>query len=129
MRVICAWCQKPMNNELRDGSLMKAISANTSALLAFNKDYSEVAGKLGGEVIECIYSHLPEGCGKTIHCTGCQIRGSVNHTRTTGEPLRRTKAYQYIMTRTGVKTFDYHISTESLEDRTAEGRTGAQLER
>jgi hypothetical protein len=96
----------------------RAISANRRALLALNKEHDEIADRLGGEVIECEYSRLPEKCGKTVHCTGCQIRGSVNHTRATGEPLVRVKAYQHIMTPTGVKTFDYSISTEKLPDGT-----------
>src|SRR5208337_2660831 len=96
----------------------RAISANRLALVALKKEHSEIADKLGGEVIECEYSYMPEKCGKTIHCTGCQIRGSVNHTRSTGEPLMRVKAYQHIMTPTGVKTFDYYISTEKLGDNT-----------
>jgi hypothetical protein len=93
----------------------RAISANGLALLALNKEHDEVADRLGGEVIECQYSYLPEKCGKTVHCTGCQIRGSVNHTRATGEPRVRAVAYQHIMTPTGVKTFHYLISTEKLD--------------
>jgi hypothetical protein len=96
----------------------RAISANRTALLALNKGYEQVAGRLGGEVIECQHSYRPEGCGKTVHCTGCQIRGAVNHTRATGSPLSRAKAYQPIMTPTGVKSFDYYISTERLGDGT-----------
>ena len=96
----------------------RAISANRLALIALKKEHSEIADKLGGEVIECAYSYLPDRCGKTIHCTGCQIRGSVNHTRATGEPLTRVKAYQHIMTPTGVKTFNYLISTEKLGEST-----------
>jgi hypothetical protein len=96
----------------------RAISANRLALLALKKEYDEVAGRLGGEVIECEHSYLPEGCGKTVHCTGCQIRGSVNHTRATGEALLRVRAYQHIMTATGVRTFQYFISTEKLADST-----------
>jgi hypothetical protein len=152
---VCAWCNKPLNDEPEDGSpithgicqrclefvLMnrtairnflntidapvlavdregRAISANRLALLALNKEHSEIADKLGGEVIECEYSYLPEKCGKTIHCTGCQIRGSVNHTRATGKPQTRVKAFQHIMTPTGVKTFDYYISTEKIGDDT-----------
>jgi hypothetical protein len=155
MKRICAWCNKPLDDEPADGSPIthgicsrcleyvlinrtaissflntidapvlavdgeaRAISANRLALLALNKEHSEIADKLGGEVIECQYSHLPGGCGKTIHCTGCQIRGSVNHTCATGEPRTRVKAYQHIMTPTGVRTFDYYISTEKLGDNT-----------
>jgi hypothetical protein len=153
LKKICAWCQKPLDNEPEEGNPIthgicercaefvlsnrtrigsflntintpvlvvdadvKVISANTPALLALKKEHSEIEDKLGGEVIECEYSLLPEGCGKTIHCTGCQIRRSVNHTKATGEPLLRITAFQHIMTPTGVKTYDFHISTEKLGD-------------
>ena len=92
----------------------RIISANRLARLALGKEHSQIAERLGGEVIECQHSYLPEGCGKTIHCTGCQIRGSVNHTRATGEALQRVKAHQGIMTPTGIKMFLYYISTEKL---------------
>jgi transcriptional regulator of aromatic amino acid metabolism len=155
MKRVCAWCQKPLNDEPEDENPIshgicerclefvetdrtairtflntldapvlavdgdgRAISANRLALAALNKDHSEIADRLGGEVIECQYSYMPEKCGKTIHCTGCQIRGSVTHTLRTGEPLVRVKAYQHIMTLTGVKTFNYLISTEKLGDTT-----------
>ena len=155
MKRVCAWCQKPLNDEPEDGSPIshgicqrcleyvemdrtairsflntieapvlavdgegRVISANRLALVALKKEHSEIADKLGGEVIECAYSYLPEKCGKTVHCTGCQIRGSVNHTRATGEPLARVKAYQHIMTLTGVKTFLYLISTEKFGEDT-----------
>ena len=96
----------------------RVISASRLARLALGKEHSKIADKLGGEVIECQHSFLPEGCGKTIHCTGCQIRGSVNHTRATGETLQRVKAQQGILTPTGVRTFFYYISTEKFGDET-----------
>jgi hypothetical protein len=100
-----------------DGDV-RVISANRPALLALKKEYEEIEDKLGGEVIECEYSHLPGGCGKTPHCTGCQIRMNVNHTRATGEPLTRVKACQHTMTSTGRTLVDFYISTEKLGDGT-----------
>jgi hypothetical protein len=93
---------------------VRVISANRPALLALKKGHSDIEDRLGGEVIECEHSHLPGGCGKTVHCTGCQIRGSVNQTLATGEPLLRVRAYQHIRTSSGVRTFEFFISTEKL---------------
>jgi len=39
-----------------------------------------------GLVFDCVHSHLPEGCGRAIHCTGCVIRKNVAATFNTGEP-------------------------------------------
>ena len=38
-----------------------------------------------GWVFDCLHSHRPEGCGRTIHCSGCAIRRSVAETFSTGE--------------------------------------------
>lgn len=38
-----------------------------------------------GLVFDCIHSHRTEGCGRTIHCSGCVIRRSVAETFSTGE--------------------------------------------
>ena len=93
----------------------RAITVNGPALRVLGKESAHVEGRLGGQVMECDHARLPEGCGKTIHCSGCQIRMSVNHTRRTGEPLIRARAFMSIQTPDGVKEFDYFVSTERLE--------------
>ena len=40
----------------------------------------------GGELFDCVYSHLPGGCGRTIHCAGCALRRAITKTYETGEP-------------------------------------------
>lgn len=93
----------------------RAITANTVALKTLGKGMPQVEGKLEGEVMECEYSRLPGGCGRTDHCLGCQIRRSVDHTRSTGESQVRTKAYMSIQAPEGVKRYDYYVSTEKLD--------------
>ena len=51
-----------------------------------NKSDREVFGLLGGEVMECAYARLPEGCGKTVHCEACTIRNTVMAAMESGEP-------------------------------------------
>lgn len=46
----------------------------------------------GGDVFDCVYSHLPGGCGRTIHCAGCALRRAVTTTYETGEPQVRVPA-------------------------------------
>lgn len=41
---------------------------------------------LTGDVFECQYARLPEGCGRTIHCSGCAIRRAIRKTLESGEP-------------------------------------------
>jgi len=60
-------------------------AANTLGLQLLNKESQDVLRKLSGIVFECAYARLPEGCGSTVHCSGCAIRRSVYETYETGE--------------------------------------------
>jgi len=62
-----------------------ALYLNRQALNVLGKTSKETLGRKGGEVFDCIYSQLPEGCGRTIHCSGCAIRRAVTSTHTTGK--------------------------------------------
>jgi hypothetical protein len=39
-----------------------------------------------GNVVECEHSHHQEGCGKTVHCSGCVLRRTVEQTNQSGDP-------------------------------------------
>ncbi len=64
--------------------VVKAV--NRKACDVLGKNPQEIVQHLGGNVFECAHARLPEGCGRTIHCSGCVIRKSVNRTFETGEP-------------------------------------------
>lgn len=61
-------------------------AANGPACAAVGKELREVVQHLAGNVFECGNARLPEGCGRTIHCSGCAIRRAVLRTWETGEP-------------------------------------------
>jgi len=61
-------------------------AANRTACEALHKEPLEMVQHLAGNVFECAHARLPEGCGKTVHCSGCVIRRSVTRTYETGEP-------------------------------------------
>ena len=67
--------------------------ANTSACAMLGKTCDVIEQQLGGVVFECAYSRLPDGCGKTVHCSGCTIRRAVRETFTTGVSRVRVPAY------------------------------------
>lgn len=64
--------------------ITKAV--NKAACQVLEKEPEEMVQHLGGNVFECAHARLPEGCGRTIHCSGCTIRRAVLHTFNTGEP-------------------------------------------
>ncbi len=65
--------------------IVQAVNAQGCEILG--KKQREVVQHLGGNVFECAHARLPEGCGRTVHCSGCAIRRSVLRTYETGEPL------------------------------------------
>lgn len=60
-------------------------SANKSARDILQKELPDLEGFQGGNVFECTFAKLPEGCGKTLHCDGCTIRNTVMDTMQTGK--------------------------------------------
>jgi hypothetical protein len=68
------------------------VTANHQATTLLRKGLPEIEGYKGGEVFECAYARLPEGCGKTMHCSGCTIRKTVMETFGTGTSFLRVPA-------------------------------------
>jgi hypothetical protein len=62
------------------------LTANRKACEALGKTPTQLQRRLPGEIFDCSYAQLPEGCGKTIHCSGCAIRKAVTKSFDTGEP-------------------------------------------
>jgi len=66
---------------------VNVLAANSLAIAAVGKPAAQVHGNICGDVIECVNTFLPEGCGKTPFCPGLTIRSSVNETFKTGKPI------------------------------------------
>jgi len=62
----------------------RVLAANKCAGKMMGKRPEEMGGLLGGEVMECKYARLPEGCGRTIHYPTCTVRKTVLATISTG---------------------------------------------
>jgi PAS domain-containing protein len=71
---------------------VRLVALNRPATALLGRPAEEVIGLLGGEALECSHSRLPEGCGRTVHCSTCTIRNTVNATHRTGKPQRRVPA-------------------------------------
>jgi hypothetical protein len=97
------------------GGVVKA--ANESGLNMLGKDLGTVADQLGGNVLECAFASLPEGCGRTVHCKTCAIRNILMDTLAHGHGYVRVPAFQKIRTPTGERIIRYYISTEKIGDR------------
>ena len=87
-------------------------TANTTALKHLHKTRSEVQAETKGMVFDCEHALLPEGCGHTIHCSGCVIRQSVTSTIETGQSHSRVPATIRQTNPDGPQTIELLISTE-----------------
>jgi hypothetical protein len=89
-------------------------AANKSGYSLLQKGPDQVLKRLGGIVFECAYARLPEGCGRTVHCTACAIRRSVAHTYETGESLENVPALMHCGRADEEQDIAMHISTEMM---------------
>lgn len=89
-------------------------TANKQASNLLSKDLSEIEISRPGDVFECAYSKLPEGCGHTTHCSGCTIRRTVMDTFITGHSNLKVPAQLKKGTVDQNKNADYLISTEKV---------------
>jgi len=76
-----------------------------------------VRGLLGGEVFQCSNARAPGGCGRTLKCTSCAIRGSVEHTHSTGQALFAVPATLTTGPEDHETTIDLLVSTQKVGDR------------
>ena len=60
--------------------------ANRQAQILLDLAADRFSGRKGGDVFLCAYAKQHEGCGRSLHCSGCTIRTCVERTHRTGEP-------------------------------------------
>jgi len=129
---ICSDCVKllefqeiPMENFLE--KLNKAIFltdkdaivevVSEKAIVKLKKPKNFIKNFPLGNVSQCIYAELPEGCGKTSHCSGCDIRSAVLKTYSTGESVNNLETFQYQKGEKGLKKVRMAISTEKFGEK------------
>lgn len=91
-------------------------TANESGLKLLGKGIPDVKGYLGGEVFDCAFANLPEGCGRTEHCKTCAIRNIVMDTLAHGRGYTNVPAFQNIRTPSGDRIMRFYVSTEKVDD-------------
>jgi hypothetical protein len=93
--------------------LRRVLHANPAGHKLLDKDFAAIEGRLG-QVFDCMYAGLPGGCGKTVHCSACEIRRSVAETYRTG--LSRSDVLATLKHRSedGSNQAEVVITTEKL---------------
>jgi len=92
------------------------LGANQKTLKMLQKSKNALKNQNAGDVMQCVYADLTEGCGHTVHCSGCTIRNSVTKTYETGQSQKNIEAYQYLNTPEKKKRMNLLISTEKIGD-------------
>ena len=87
------------------------LASNNRASDTFMADIPGEDHVLCGIVFECDNAHLPEGCGKTVHCSGCTVRLCIAKTIETGEVFSKVPAYLDCK-RSDTNKIHFLISTE-----------------
>jgi hypothetical protein len=72
---------------------VRVVAASDKACELLGHNANDMADIMGGELVECRWSRLPEGCGRTEHCVGCDIRLAVGYTAQTGKGISRRPVY------------------------------------
>lgn len=86
-------------------------AANRKACEVLGKTLPQIEGLKSGDVFECENARQPEGCGHTVHCSGCAIRQTVLDTMQTENPHTRVPATLNHLA--GSTRIDLLISTET----------------
>jgi hypothetical protein len=92
------------------------VTGNDQVRRLLQKELPEIEGYKGGDVFECAYARLPEGCGNTIHFSGCTIRRTVMETHETGKSFLRVPATLRRGTPEDMTNIKLLISTEKAGD-------------
>jgi hypothetical protein len=95
---------------------IKVRTGNKYAMEMLGKELSKIENRNPGDVIECVYSQTPGGCGSDVHCKSCVIRRAVTETFETGKSFTSIPAYPDIELLSEVKSMCFTISTEKVGD-------------
>ena len=94
--------------------LQRRHSTDRAACAFLHQDLPALEGRLCGQVFECDHSYLPEGCGQTVHCSGCTIRRAITETYATGRSRYRLAVTLLQRTPTGLHDLRLLISTQRI---------------
>ncbi|MBN1548203.1 MAG: hypothetical protein JW902_16250 [Syntrophaceae bacterium] len=93
----------------------RIIASNERASGLFEKDHADMDNVLCGEVFECEHARLANGCGKTVHCSGCTVRLCIKKTIETGECCDGVPAF-LDCSREDTNKVHFLISTQKFGD-------------
>ncbi len=97
-------------------NLNNVTVANKAAKKLSKIDFAMFEQSRLGNLIGCIHSDAPEGCGATVHCQGCVIRRAILKTDRTGRPCREIACVDKFFYQ-GERVATMVVTTEKVGDR------------
>ena len=88
---------------------------NHQAASFVGKEESEVLGKLGGDLLECLNSFEGQGCGQNSDCASCPVRNTVQATLETSQCFSDVECQMTFLRNGQEKLFNFLISTSILD--------------
>lgn len=80
--------------DLYAGAYLITTAVNKKACDWVKKGPHEIIQHLCGNVVECTYARLSEGCGNTNTCRSCAILQAIAVTKESGEPVKAVLTLQ-----------------------------------
>jgi PAS domain-containing protein len=71
----------------------RVVACNARGATQLGRDRNDIVGRLAGDAIACVNSRLPGGCGQTVHCRECTLRGAIDAVQKSGRPVEGVAAY------------------------------------
>lgn len=94
----------------------QVVWASTAMCSLVGKEPANVEGRLGGDVFDCVHARTPQGCGNTIHCSGCTIRKAVTTTFKTGRSCVRIPAALKAARSGETPEIEMYVTTQKVDD-------------
>lgn len=90
------------------------LAANRAAEKILGKSATQMTNARVGVAIECYYSGMPGGCGKTAQCRGCALRQNIADTYRDGQPRYGVYAEKRLGNGTVFKMVQFKFSTQKV---------------
>ncbi len=91
------------------------IGINAAALKLGKEKNPVTSAEWPGTVFECAHARLPEGCKRTVHCSGCAIRIVATESFATGEGRHDVPAHLNHCSSNPDEKVDLLISADSID--------------
>ncbi len=94
----------------------KVLTANQQACKLFGKDLSQIEGRRGGQVIDCLHAHKDDGVCKDTNCQNCKLRDTIEKTFATAQSHDGVQTLLDVKKKNKIQPYFMQVSTEKIGD-------------